>query len=475
MKKIKYYIAILILPVFICLLNSCNDTYEFHQKYISEGETLYATKIDSVKTLPGNNRIKLSGYLSNAFDVETITVYWDNKANNQVFSYSKSEEDIDMIELIVENLEEKSYEFEIYTSDSNGNNSIRVTVFGTVYGENYRSNLEARLINSFNVDENDNATVNFNIASELTRATEIKYTNLSGTEIVNTVLNNESETVLEQVDMTAPIMYRTFYVPIAADDEGHETTIDEFDSDWETFVFPSNIDAVFESMSIEPILGGLLVSWENATHVEINLTFEKMVGGNPVSNTVTSSESVDSFVLGGMEGGTQNIKISIGNLFGAFKSLYFEVTPLPIMELDKSSWSIVDFSSEEANGEGPVNGHVSAVIDGDTGTFWHSQWDGASPGYPHHFTIDLGEERDIAHFDIYRRGGDDRGATVHEFWVSSDGISFNMVAALNAKLENDNAYTATAAAFTKGRYVKYIAIEGPNNFTHLAEISIYGN
>ncbi|UOB18444.1 DUF4998 domain-containing protein [Abyssalbus ytuae] len=467
MKKIRYYI--IVLPFLFGFLTSCNDTFEFHEKYINEGETIYATKVDSIKTFPGNQRIQLSGYLSTAFDVEIITVYWDNKAHNRVFPYSKSENDIDSLDLIIEDLEEKSYEFEIYTSDSDGNNSIKVTAFGTVYGENYRSNLEARLINSFSLDSNNNALVNFNIASELTRATEVKFTNFSGEEVVNTVLSDESETILEQVDITAPIMYRTFYVPIAATEDGNETTIDEFDSDWEIYTLPANIDAILESITIEPILAGVIINWENPNNSEMNFSFEKMVDGNPVTDTTSSSESTDSFILGAMEEGTQNIEITISDLLGNSKSAFFEVTPLPIIELDKSSWLIVDFSSEEAND------FITSVIDGDTGTFWHTQWRDAQPGYPHHFTIDLGEEKDIAYFEIFRRPGDDRGATVHEFWVSNDNINFTKVATLNAKLENDNGYIATADAFTKGRYIKYIATQGPDFFTFLAEINIYGN
>ena len=474
MKKINY-IIVLLLPVLICLLNSCNDTYEVHEKYVSEGETIYSTKIDSIKTLPGNERIKISGYLSNAFNVKTITVYWDNKAKKQVFSYSKSEDEIDMVELIIENLEEKSYEFEVYTSDSDGNNSVKVTAFGTVYGENYRSNLEARLINSFNINAENDALVIFNIASELTRATEIKYINLSGTEVVNTVLSDETETILEEVDITAPIMYRTFYVPTAADDEGNETTIDEFDSDWITFTFPANINAIFNSINIEPILGGVIINWENSSNAEINFTFQKMVEGNPVSDSKTSSESTDKFILGAMEEGTQNIKITIADLYGISKSLFFEVTPIPVKKLDKSSWSIVDFSSEEAEGEGPVNGHVSAVIDEDTGTFWHTQWKGASPQYPHYFTIDLGEEKDIAHFEIFRRKGNSGGADTHEFWVSNDNVNFTKIATLNAKLTSDEGKIIVAENITKARYVKYLATNGPNNYTYLGEINIYGN
>ncbi|MEI6864904.1 discoidin domain-containing protein [Flavicella sp.] len=64
---------------------------------------------------------------------------------------------------------------------------------------------------------------------------------------------------------------------------------------------------------------------------------------------------------------------------------------------------IVDFSTEEAGGEDPVNGYGTAGIDGDPGTFWHSNWSSTGSSYPHHLTIDLGSEKSIASFEIFRR------------------------------------------------------------------------
>jgi hypothetical protein len=145
-----------------------------------------------------------------------------------------------------------------------------------------------------------------------------------------------------------------------------------------------------------------------------------------------------------------------------------------IERFDNSDWSIVDFSSEEAGGEGPVNGYASAVIDGDAGTFWHTDWSTGSPDYPHHFTIDLGSEKNIAGFEIFRRQGRTGASEVHEFWVSNDNVTFTKVATLNAVLDSDDGIMANAVTITRGRYVKYVAVEGPNNFTYLSEINIYG-
>jgi hypothetical protein len=158
----------------------------------------------------------------------------------------------------------------------------------------------------------------------------------------------------------------------------------------------------------------------------------------------------------------------------AIDTFYTESGALHKILLNNSEWSIADFSSEEAGGEGPVNGYVTAAIDGDLGSFWHTTWSTASPNYPHYFTIDLGSVKPIADFEIFRRRGNDGGATTHEFWVSSDNITFTKAATLNAKLDSDNSFLVEADDNTSGRYVKYLAVEGPSNYTHLAEINIYG-
>ena len=471
MKKIKIYI----LPLSLLLLFaffSCNDTYEFHEKYIEDGEIIYASKVDSLRTLPGNGRIEIAGYLTKAFSVNEITVFWNKGENSQTFSYSKSQNDTDPLGLIVTGLEEKSYEFDVYSKDEDGNESIKVTVFGTVYGETYRANLQARELNSvtFNSDENV-VSINLKPSSELTRSTEIKYTNLSGEETVVTVMNSESDVILEQVNTMLPITYRTYYVPTEASEDGEETSIDEFDSDWASYEFPNDITAIFASLTLEPISGGVNANWENSEMGSYTFEFTNTdKQDQEVVNSVTSSESVGMFTFTPMKAEEQDVEIMISDIYGNSQSMSFTVTPLPAA--GKGSWSIVDFSTEEAGGEGPVNGYATAAIDGDPLTFWHTNWSGSGSSYPHHLTIDLGEEKNIAGFEIFTRNGDSRGATAHEFWVSSDNVTFTQVATLGEALDPIDGSLVHVDPITTARYVKYVAAAGPENFTFLGELNV---
>lgn len=70
---------------------------------------------------------------------------------------------------------------------------------------------------------------------------------------------------------------------------------------------------------------------------------------------------------------------------------------------DRSKWKIVEFSSEEASGEGSDNGHAIHAFDGMNNTFWHTQWKGGEPQPPHHIVVDMGEEVKMLGFQYVSR------------------------------------------------------------------------
>lgn len=470
MKIIKKYIVLSLLVV-LGITFSCQDMNEIHQDYIKNGELKYTNKVDSLTTFSGNGRVKISGFISGAFNVDEIVVTWNKGTDSKSFPYAKSVNDTDSLNLQVSGLEEGSYEFKIYSKDAEGNKSVPITAFGTAYGESYRSTLEARVINTFSFGHDFSAAINFKPSTDITRNTEVKYMNLSGQEVVKALLTSESTLEIEQVDRDQPIMYRTLYVPTPKDEEGNETAIDEFGSDWETYEFPSVISSIFPSITLVPISGGVIANWENSKSILMTFTFiNNDKQDQEVINSLTSSESVGTYSFTAMKSEEQEIKIKISDIYGNSQTMAYTVTPLPAA--GKGNWTIVDFSSEEAGGEGPVNGYATAAIDGDIATFWHSKWSGSGSTYPHHLTVDMGSEKRIAGFQIFRRSGNSGGATVHEFWVSSDNVTFTKVATLNAALNTNNGFLVNADAITTGRYVKYVATAGPSNFTYLGELNV---
>ena len=95
---------------------------------------------------------------------------------------------------------------------------------------------------------------------------------------------------------------------------------------------------------------------------------------------------------------------------------------------DKTNWTVSSFSSQEAGGEGPVNGYASAIIDGDVNTFWHSQWSGGTGTAPHRLVVDMGRSLSIHGFVFSQRQSLTRNIKNLKVETSNDGITWTAVA-----------------------------------------------
>ena len=95
--------------------------------------------------------------------------------------------------------------------------------------------------------------------------------------------------------------------------------------------------------------------------------------------------------------------------------------PQSIPELiDRSAWEIISANSHRAGDGYPAE----AILDGDMGTFWHSDWD--VPELPYFITIDMKQNIAINAVDIYRRlnSTDARSFRLH---VSSDDNDYTVI------------------------------------------------
>ena len=93
--------------------------------------------------------------------------------------------------------------------------------------------------------------------------------------------------------------------------------------------------------------------------------------------------------------------------------------------MSRTGWT-VSADSAELVGE---NAPASNAIDGDASTFWHTQWQAASPPPPHSFTVNLGSARVIGGFKYLPRPGGGNGTIANwRFFTSTDGTTWTQVA-----------------------------------------------
>ncbi|UCS95442.1 DUF1735 domain-containing protein [Echinicola marina] len=160
----------------------------------------------------------------------------------------------------------------------------------------------------------------------------------------------------------------------------------------------------------------------------------------------------------------------------SLRTTYFLVDANPPVyeAFDRSQWNIFDVSSEEVSGEGENNGHAKHALDGDIETFWHTQWQGASPGLPHIMTIDMGESKLLSGLSFIQRQNRDQG-NVNEIFVevSVDGVNWQEEEIFPGRLMDNN--NINHVYLKNPKDVRYFRVTitstyGNTNFTHLAEI-----
>ena len=193
------------------------------------------------------------------------------------------------------------------------------------------------------------------------------------------------------------------------------------------------------------------------------------------------------------------LPLSIETVSGASKgqyqqTLYFLVTATAdaddMESYDRTNWTIDSFSSEEANGEGPNNGHAIHCIDGDPDTFWHTQWMGSEPAPPHWIIVDMHASKLIHGIRIDPRDHWQGQPAVIKVEVSEDKVTWKNSGTIDDLMatqygsENDlqhQEYSRMLDFFNTGRYLKVTIIEtmpdwndpnaGRPNATHIAELN----
>ena len=99
-------------------------------------------------------------------------------------------------------------------------------------------------------------------------------------------------------------------------------------------------------------------------------------------------------------------------------------------------------------------GAATNAFDGDVRTFWHTQWQGASPRHPHWIDIDLGAVHALNGFRYLPRqdGGVNGRVKDYAFYVSLDGVNWGSAVATGT-FRNNAMGKEVGFPRTKGRYL----------------------
>lgn len=201
MKLKKYGIFIFLLGVGV-LISSCDKMEDGYMEFTKGGEKIYLGKADSVNVFSGRNRIKVSWLLLSDPKINKSIIYWNEKADSAIVNVQRTD-GVDTISVLLDNMLEQTYNFEIYNYDGAGHSSIKEEAIGTVYGDNYANSIINRSFEKA-VYETSSKSVNINWYGGSSEAVEV--------EIIYTNENGEQKTIKNYLSVlpTNPLNPYTF-------------------------------------------------------------------------------------------------------------------------------------------------------------------------------------------------------------------------------------------------------------------------
>ena len=229
MKNLKFltYLLIGMISCYICSCSKMNDI----KKYAPNGEIKYTGRVDSTIVYSGNGRVKLTMMLGNDLTRTKIKVYWNNRADSAEMNLQKTSKK-DTVNMIIKDLAEGQYNFNIYTYDDQGNSSVMCYANGTVYGSEYYATLSNRALKTVSISDNGkNAILNWPFANTGEIGIEIKYTANDGIDHKVIIPNNEILTQIPNYKPGSLLSYKSLYFPLPA-------SIDTFSVDYSTVTLP---------------------------------------------------------------------------------------------------------------------------------------------------------------------------------------------------------------------------------------------
>lgn len=181
MKLKKYGIFIFLLGMGF-LISSCDKMEDGYMEFTKGGEKIYLGKADSVRTFSGRNRIKVSWLLLSDPKINKSVIYWNEKADSAIVNVQRTK-GVDTISVLLNNMLEQTYNFEIYNYDAAGHSSIKGQAIGTVYGDNYANSIINRSFEKA-VYEASSKSVNINWYGGASEAVEVEmiYTDVDGVQ-----------------------------------------------------------------------------------------------------------------------------------------------------------------------------------------------------------------------------------------------------------------------------------------------------
>lgn len=248
MKKIICYLVALL--AIIVTISACKKMDHEYRKFVVPGGIVYPNKATEAVAYPGRNRIKISWLRGQDPSVTKARIFWDYYTDSLEINVPKGNGG-DTINVMIDNLPEKSYSFIIRTYDSAGHISVPVELISATYGDQYQASLLTRPIALSTMDPRNTVTIIWGAAdiSNGAFATEIKYTDTLGNSRIQRMPIMEDTSVITDIKEGGEFQYRTLFLP-------DSMSIDTFYTDYTQKDVPRFVDVLpKDSWKVYPLPG----------------------------------------------------------------------------------------------------------------------------------------------------------------------------------------------------------------------------
>lgn len=193
-------------------ITACSKMDDY-KKYTDGREIVYSGKADSLVAHSGENRIKLSWNVLSDPKASKARIYWRNKADSVEVDIVRNELGSRM-GVVLEDMTEGSYSFEVVTFHDDNTKSVPSYVNGRVYGAKYIEALLDRALLEIEVLKNDEVQLKWGDSSDTTMmGVELEYVNNDGAVKTLTIKNDEEVVIIEDYKKATSFKYRTFFKP----------------------------------------------------------------------------------------------------------------------------------------------------------------------------------------------------------------------------------------------------------------------
>ncbi len=202
-----------ILFIVISML-SCESERDSFKDLTSEGEQVVIGKVRGAKVSYGIHKLKFDLAINADPKIKKFT-FSEGEEEIRTFDLVRNNIGADTITLILDNLKEKVYDFNIVASDNEGNKSLTYRLTSTVFGDRYIANLPSRAVTNMTFDPvTGMVEAMFSKNKENMKETNLIYTTRDNIEKTITIPNDSGSLIISDFKTSDTLKLVSTYSPV---------------------------------------------------------------------------------------------------------------------------------------------------------------------------------------------------------------------------------------------------------------------